>query len=96
MVTATLGEDKLANVLDVPLSKQKEFRQQSSTTVQYSNKVIDYFLKYSYLASWSDVSSRLYYREHHEALAVAIEFIEGTSGKSSLILVHFLHLDIMG
>ena len=82
-VTATLGEDKLANVLDVPLSKQKEFRQQSSTTVEYRKKVIDYFLKYSHLASWSDVSSRLYRWEHHEALAAVREFIKGTSGKSS-------------
>ena len=96
MVTATLGKDKLANVLDVPLSKQKEFQQQSSTTVEYRNKVIDYFLKYSQLASWCDVSSRLYRWEHHEALAAVREFIKGTSGKSSLMLVHFLHLDIMG
>ena len=95
MVTATLGEDKLADVLEVPVSKREEFQQQSSTTVEYRNKVIDYFLKYSYLVSWSDVSSRLYYREHHEALAAVREFIKGTSGKSSLILVHFLHLHIM-
>ena len=93
MVTATLGEDKLADVLYVPRSK---FRQQSSTTVEYRNIVIDYFLKYSHFASWSDVSSRLYKWEHHEALAAVREFIKGTSGKSSLILVHFLHLDIMG
>ena len=96
MVTATLGEDKLAVVLNVPGSKQEEFRQQSSTTVEYRNKVIDYFLKYSYFASWSDVSGLLYFQEQHEALAMAREFIKETSGKSSLILVHFLHLDIMG
>ena len=92
MVTATLGEDDLAGVLWVPMSK----REQSSTTVEYRNKVVDYFLKYSPYASWSDVSSRLYKWERHEALAAAREFINGTSGKSSLILVHFLHLDIMG
>ena len=96
MVTATLGEDKLAFVLNVYGSKLEEFQLQSSTTVEYRNKVIDYFLKYSHFASWSDVSNRLYRREHHEALAKAKEFIKGTSGKSSLILVHFLHLDIMG
>ena len=96
MVTATLGEDILAHVLKVPRRKEEEFRKQSSTTVEYRNKVIDYFLKYSHFASWSDVSSLLYYWEKHEALAAAREFIKGTSGKSSLILVHFLHLDIMG
>ena len=93
MVTATLGEDKLAFVLDVPLSKLEEFRQQS---VEYRKKVVDYFLKYSYYSSWSDVSSLLYSEDHHEALAKAREFIKGTSGKLYLILVHFLHLDIMG
>ena len=95
MVTATLGEDDLADVLDVPRSKREEFRHHSSTTVEYRNKVIDYFLKYSHFASWSDVSSRLYWLDHHEALAAVREFIKGTSGKSSLIFVHFLHLDIM-
>ena len=78
------------------MRKREEFQQQSSTTVEYRNKVIDYFLKYSYIASWSDVSSHLYFEEQDEALAFAREFIKGTSGKSSLILVHFLHLDIMG
>ena len=80
----------------MPTSMEEEFQQQSSTTVEYRNKAIDYFLKYSHFASWSDISSRLYVGEHHEALAVAREFIKGTSGKSFLILVHFLHLDIMG
>ena len=78
------------------MSKLEEFRQQSYTTVEYRNKVIDYFLKYSHYSSWSDVSGRLYKWEQHEALAAVREFIKGTSGKSSLILVHFLHLDIMG
>ena len=95
-VTATVGEDDLAGVLRVPVSKEEEFQQHSSTTVEYRNKVIDYFLKYSHLASWSDVSSHLYWKEHHEALAAVREFITGTSGKLSLILVHFLHLHIMG
>ena len=34
-VVATLGEDKLGVVLDVPESKREEFRQQSSTTADY-------------------------------------------------------------
>ena len=68
------------------MSKRKEFRQQSSTTVECRNKIIDYFLKYSHFATWSDVSGRLYMWEYHEALAAAREFIKGTSGKSSLIL----------
>ena len=95
MVTATLGEVKLAGVLEVPVSKREEFQLESSTTVEYRNKVIDYFLKYSHLATWSDVSSLLYSEDHHEALAAVREFIKGTSGESSLIIVHFLHLDIM-
>ena len=77
------------------MSKREEFHKQSSTAVEYRNKVVDYFLKYSHNTSWSDVSSLLYGSEHDEAVEEARKFIKGTSGESSLILVHFLHFDLI-
>ena len=36
---------------------------------------------YSQYASWSDLASKLYHREHHEVLSAAKKFIKKTFGK---------------
>ena len=81
MATVTFKEDDLEKILFIPVSKMEELRQQSSTTAEYREGLIDYFLKYSELASWSDLAGRLYYFEQHEAVVAARRFIKGTPGK---------------
>jgi hypothetical protein len=79
-VVATVGEDELGNVLNVPKSKREEFRQQSSTTADYRQRLIDYFVKYSPWAGWSDLTSRLY--DQPAAVEAARAFITQTPGKT--------------
>ena len=74
--------------LNIPRNKWEELRQQSSTTAEYRERLIDYFLKYSEDASWSDLAGRLYYYEQHEAVAAARKFIKGTPGKC--VYIHTL------
>jgi hypothetical protein len=81
-VVATLGEDELGGVLNVPESKMKEFRQQSSTTADYRQRLIDYFIKYSPWAGWSDLASRLYRYEQPAAVEAARAFITQTPGET--------------
>ena len=81
-VVATVGDDKLGGVLNVAGSKREEFRQQSSTTAEYRERLIEYFNKYSHWASWSGLAGRLYYYDQPEAVAAARTFITQTPGKS--------------
>ena len=81
-VVATVGEDKLGDVLYVPESKREEFQQQSSTTADNRQRLIDYFIKYSHWADWSDLTSRLYHREQPAAVEAARAFITQTHGKT--------------
>ena len=81
-VVATLGEDELGDVLYVPGSKRKELQQQSSTTADYRQKLIDYFIKYSPWASWNDLASRLYRHGTPSSVEVAKTFITQTPGKT--------------
>ena len=87
-VVATLGEDKLGVILDVPESKRKEFRQQSSTTTDYRLRLIDYFIKYSHRAGWSDLTSRLYCNDQPAAVEAARAFITPGKTSSSFKLFH--------
>ena len=83
-VTATIEAINLGNTLAVPYSKQDEMQQLlwcSASGQELKAAFIDYFLKYSDYASWSDLASKLYYFEHHKALAEAKEFISGSPGK---------------
>ena len=79
-------EDELEFILAISVSKREELQQQSSTTAEYREGLIDYFLKYSEYASWSDLASWLYCYEQHEVVAAARRFIKGTPGKSVYIL----------
>lgn len=81
-VVATLEGDKLGDVLNVPLSKRKEFQQQSSTTADYRQRLMDYFIKYSPWASWSDLASRLYAYGTPSSVEAARAFITQTPGKT--------------
>ena len=81
-VVATLGEDELETVLHVPVNKSEEFRQQSSTTADYRQRLIDYFVKYSPWASWSDLASRLYPYGTPSSVEAARAFITQTPGKT--------------
>lgn len=81
-VVATLGEDEMGHVLDVPGSKREEFQQQSSTTADYRQRLIDYFIKYSHWASWSDLASRLYGYGTPSSVEAARAFITQTPGKT--------------
>ena len=80
-VVATLGENKLGEILNIPGSKREEFRQQSSTTADYRQRLINYFIKYSHWAGWSDLTSRLYFHEQPAAVEAARAFITQTPGK---------------
>ena len=80
-VVATVREDKLVYVLDVPRSKRKEFKQQSSTTADYRQRLIEYFIKYSPFAGWSDLAGRLYSYDQPAAVEVARAFTAQTPGK---------------
>ena len=81
-VVTTLGEDKLGDILDVPGSKREEFRQHSSTTADYRQRLIDHFIKCSHYADWSDLTSRLYLYEQPAAGEAARAFITQTPGKT--------------
>ena len=81
-VVATVVDDKLGDVLNVAMSKTEEFKQRSSTTADYRKRLIEYFIKYSPWASWSDLAGRLYYYDQPEAVAAARTFITQTPGKS--------------
>ena len=81
-VVATLGEDKLGDVLLVPWSKREEIRQQSSTNADYRQRLIDHFIKYSSFAGWSDLTATLYRFEQPAAVEAARAFITQTPGKT--------------
>ena len=81
-VVATLGEDKLGDILDIPWPRKKELQQQSSTTADYRQRLINYFIKYSHRAGWSDLTSRLYRYEQPAAVEAARAFITQTPGKT--------------
>ena len=82
MVTATLDDDKLANILQVPISIQEEIRKKAFTSTDFRKGAIEYFFQYSPQATWAELAGQLYYQECGEALAAARRFIKRTSGKS--------------
>ena len=86
-VVVTLKEDELGDVLDVALSKREEFQQQSSTTADYRQRLIEYFINYSPWASWSDLASILYGWDESEAVEAARIFITQTPGKLLAMII---------
>ena len=81
-VLATVVDvEELRDALLVPERKLEEIQQQSSTVTQVREGLINYFIKYSEYASWTDLTNSLYEDEHHEAVAAAKTFIKQTPGK---------------
>ena len=78
-----LSDGDVALVLDVPVDMQVEFQKQSfsSGDFDYRRRLIDYFMRYSHYANWSEISSRLYREEHHEAEIAARVFDSRMPGK---------------
>ena len=72
---------KLSRALFLPGRKQEEIQKQSSIVAQVREGLINYFIKYSEYASWTDLANSLYEDELHEAVATAKTFIKQTPGK---------------
>ena len=86
-VVATVGEDDVGKGLGVPRGKREEFQQQSSTTADYRQRLIDYFIKYSHWATWSDLASRLCHWGTPSAVEAAKAFITQTPGKTIFVVI---------
>ena len=78
MVTATLDDDTLAGVLQVPDSIQDEI---TSTSADFREGAIEYYVQYSPQATWGELAGVLYGWEYGEALAAARRFIKRTPRK---------------
>ena len=81
MVTATVKDNELGDCLVVPRSIQDNIKKKTSTSSQYREKIIDYYIQCSPSATWIDLIGRLYYWECPEALTAAGRFIKRTSGE---------------
>ena len=83
MVTATVNDDdRLAkNILQVPYTIREEIREKTSTSADFREGAIEYYVQYSPRATWTELAGRLYYWECGEALAAARRFIKRTPGK---------------
>ena len=82
MVTATItDDDKLADILRVPDSIQREIREKTSTSADFREGTIEYYVQYSPQATWAELAGLLYYGESGEALAAVRRFIKRTPGK---------------
>ena len=82
MVTATVDDDRLAEyILQVPYSIRNEIREKTSTSADFREGVIEYYVQYSSQATWAELAGELYYEKYGEALAAARRFIKRTPGK---------------
>ena len=82
MVTATVDDYTLADyILRVPRSIWEEIREKTSTSADFREGAIEYYVQYSHRATWGGLARRLYYWEYGEALAAARRFIKRTPGK---------------
>ena len=82
MVTATVGDDKLAeDILQVPRFILDKIRWKASTSADFREGAIEYYAQYSPRATWDELAGELYHEECGEALAAARRFIKRTSGK---------------
>ena len=82
MVTATVNDDKLAgDILLVQSSIWGKIREKTSTSADFREVVIEYYLQYSPYATWTGLAGQLYCEECGEALAAARRFIKRTPGK---------------
>ena len=80
-VITTIGDYELGDVLAVPWNKREEFRQQSSTTADYRQRLIDYFINCSPWVNWNDLASELYHHDQSAAVEAARAFVTQTPGR---------------
>ena len=82
MATIKLEENELGNVLSLPVAEQDEIcQQQHLSDREKRERLIQGFLDHSEYANWSELSGRLYYRNHHQATLKSKEFITKARGK---------------
>ena len=82
MVTATVDDNKLARlILLVPEYIRDEIRRKTSTSADFRDGVIEYYIQYSPYATWAGLAGDLYRWKCGEALAAARKFIKRTPGK---------------
>ena len=81
MVTATVDDDLLGKCLLVPPLIRDQIREETVTSVEYRDRIIDYYLHYSPYATWNDLAGLLYSRDCLEAVALARSFIKKIPGK---------------
>ena len=83
MVTATVNDDdRLAEyILQVPSSIGGEIGEKTSTSADFREGVMKYYIQYSPQATWAELAGQLYYFQYHEALAAARRYIKRTPGK---------------
>ena len=82
MVTATVDDIVLAyNILLVPSSIQDEIRGKMSTSADFREGIIEYYIQYSPYATWAGLVRELYHLKCGEALAAARRFIKRTPGR---------------
>ena len=87
MVTATVNDGKLAyDILQLPRSIQDEIREKTSTSADFREGAIEYYIQYSPQATWAQLAGQLYWGECGEALAAARRFIKRTPGKCVLYI----------
>ena len=75
VVEAVSSEDKVFDVLDVPLRRQNEIWQDNSCDAERRMAVVKWWLSFSPSASWTWLARQLYYREEKRALEIISEFI---------------------
>ena len=80
-VTATVDDVALAGILEVPGFIQDEIRKKTSTSADFREGVIEYYMQYSPRATWGELAGELYHWECGEGLAAARKFIKRTPGK---------------
>ena len=83
MVTATVNDDdRLAgSILRVPYSIRDKIRGKTSTSADFREGAIEYYIQYSPLATWGELAGELYRWQYRKALAAARRFVKRTSGK---------------
>ena len=82
MVTTTVDNDTLTNyILHVPFSIRDDIKEKTSTSADFREGVIEYYIQYSPRATWTQLAGELYLKECGKALAAARRFIKRTPGK---------------
>lgn len=81
MVTATVKDDLLGDCLVLPRSIVDKIKEKTSTTAEFRDNIIKYFITYIPCFTWSELCGILYYKEQLQAVAAAKKFINTTSGK---------------